>query len=92
MLSNTRSVIIETIILYSGHWLSHKKVSRIAGISQCDISKVLRRVGDTTSVSQVLLWHQLKITTWQKDQVLFVSWREAAFSQRPDQGGADLGI
>ena len=57
-----RPVIIEFIVRFSGFGISYREMSRITGVSQGDILKVLRLVLDSSSLTQGLRIDQR--TTW----------------------------
>ena len=64
---NIRSVITEVIVWFFGHGLSHRKMLRITGVSQCDISNILCGVRNVSSLTHGLTGHWMKTITWKED-------------------------
>ena len=62
--------ILELIFRLSGRGLSQRAISRNTRVSQCGISKVLRRVGETGRTIQRPHGHRLRITTPREDRAL----------------------
>ena len=67
---NNWPVIIENIAWFTDRELSQRGMSRIIGVSPGAISKLLRRVRETNSLTQGVLWHLLKTITSKEDQAL----------------------
>ena len=74
-----RPVINWIIVRFSGDALCYREISRITGVSQCVISKVLHHVQDTSSPTQGLHGLQLKTTPWAEILVLFHIVKENRF-------------
>ena len=85
MAINIQTDMIEIVGWNSGRRFSHSAGYGITGVSQGDISKVLRRVRDT----QELRRHGLKRTTWQEDRVHLRSMTGNRFLCVQDKVGAD---
>ena len=77
--------IIENIVRLSGLGLSQEEFSRISGLSQGAILKVLRGIRESNGLTQILHWHLLKTITSKEDSV-FCIMRRRVFSQRPESG------
>ena len=54
--SNIRPEMVEIIVRFSDRGLSHKEMFLITGVSQGDISKVLRHVQSRISAAMVLAY------------------------------------
>ena len=70
MPTNSWPIVIEGIVRLFGSGLFQWDMSRITGVSQGHIQKVLRYVNDTSSPTQGFRGHQLKIITWTENRVL----------------------
>ena len=76
MRTNIPSIDIEFVVRFSGRGLPQQEMSRNTGVSQGAILKVLCHVCETSSLSQGLGGHQLKMITSKEDRILLQIIRE----------------
>ena len=69
MPTNIQPVMIENVVWFSFRGLSQRDMLRIIGVSQGTNSKVLHHIRETSSLSQGLHGHRLKMTTSKEDFV-----------------------